>query len=594
MKLVNLHLHKTGLVIGFTVLHALILSGCGGGDGDAGSTAYNPLWVYIDSTDSTVQTSSVDLHGKAYCDNCPSSVAAFGYCPQILGPLSSSIDVTWKNRTTGATGNTIHGIYGSCSCLFSYCFTTYSFQWLAYGVPLDTSENVLEAIVSDLSGASAKDTVAITRIPATPVELSVLAGKGEITLNWNSVAEATSYDLYWSTSSNLTATTGTKIEGITSPYVHNGLTDDVTYYYFVTALIGGLESTPSPIIFATSGWRSELIAPTTSSTDMKVTSIAMDQTGNTHIHDAYNECTHYTTLPTSFTYCDSYNYYNEYITDTTGSWSRQSIGTSPFVDANIAIDSVNSVHVGYADNFGIAHKVYSSGAWTAEEVDAEGWCKSSLALDTSDNVYFAYFVGGPQSQELRYATNKTGTWVHGTVDLFTQDIGCGAPESPLSLAVDVTGVAHIIYAGKYPDYGLKYASNQGGTWTSSTIDTGNILKLSAVVGANGKIHAAYYDNAHNIKYAHQDASGAWIIEFIFSDWGGYPSLALDSVGKGHISYISGLNGGQIIYASNATGTWRFLPVDAADFTDTAIALDSQGKAHISYFNGGNLKNATNN
>ena len=572
-----------------------LLSACGGGGGgNGGGGEGNPLWVTIDTTSSIVQISSVDLHGEAYCDNCPPSEVALGYCPPIQGPLSSAIDVTWKNLTTGETGNTIHGISGSCSCLFSYCYTSYSHQWVAYSVPLVIGGDLIEVKASNLSGASATDTVTITRIPASPVELVAVAGKEEVTLNWNNVAGATSYNLYWSTTANLTMDTATKIAGVASPYVHTGLTDDVTYYYFVTAVIGGFESPPSQTVFATPGWQTEVIAPTTATTDNWATSIAMDSAGHAHVHYAFDECAHYSTLPPNFTYCDSYNYYNNYITDASGSWTGQQVGHSPYVDANIAVDSGDTVHIGYADLSGITHEVYVSGAWNSEVIDAAGWCKSSFALDSANKSHFAYWAISPPIQELRYATNIAGAWVHGAVDTFTQDIGCSVPGSPLSITVDLTGTAHLAYAGRYPDYGLKYATNQGGTWISTTIDTGYITELSTAVDANGRTHITYSDNNHYIKYAHQDALGTWVINVIDNSGStGYPSLALDASGIVHLSYISGLNGWQLIYATNSTGTWRFLPIDGADYADTALALDVQGKVHLSYFSSGNLKYATN-
>jgi hypothetical protein len=595
MQLLNMLHHASRYAIGLPVLLVLLLGGCtgGGGEGDGGVGISNPLWVSIDSIGPSVQTSSVDLRGKAYCDNCPASEVALGYCPPILGPLSSSIDITWKNRTTGATGNAIHGIYGSCSCLFSYCFTTYSHQWMAYGVPLDIGENVLEAMASDMSGASATDTVTLTRIPASPVALSAVAGKGEVTLSWNSTAGATSYNLYWSVSPGLTITTGTRITGVTSPYVHTGLTDGVAYYYLVTAVTGGYESQPSPTVFATPGWRTEVIAPTTATTDQRDTSIATDSAGNAHVHYAYNECTHYTQTGTGFWYCDSYAYHNAYVTDAGGSWVGQPVSPSPYVDANIAVDSADTVHVGYAGIQGIRHAVYANGAWTSETVDASGWCGSSFALDATDKAHFAYYASSTSAGYLMYATNASGAWVHGTLDTFTQDIGCSVPGAALSLAVDATGTGHIAYAGRYPDYGLKYATDPGGTWVTSTIEAGYIPMLSAAVDAGGKTHIAYADSAHDIKYAHQDGSGAWVIEVIESNSGVYPSVALDASGHAHIGYVSSLNGGQLMYATNASGTWSFVPIDSADFADTAMSMDSQGKVHIGYFSGGNLKYATN-
>lgn len=401
-------------------------------------------------------------------------------------------------------------------------------------------------------------------------------------------------NLYWSTSADLAVSNGNLIASATSPYLHSGLVDNVSYYYLVTAVIGGFESPPSARVFATPGWKTGFVAPTTASTDLRTTSIATDAASGVHLHDAYNQCTHYSTNPSSeITYCDAYSYFNDYITDATGSWVMHTIGPSPYVDAHIAVDSAGDVHVGYAGFQGVIHAIYAGGAWAAETVDAQGWCGSSLALDAANRVHVAYYANPVSSSELRYGTNVSGTWVHHTVDLFIRDIGCSIAAASLSIAVDTAGAAEIAYAGKYPDYGLKYATNRSGAWTTATIDSGYIPNLSAALDANGRMHVSYADNTHQIKYAHQDVSGAWVIEVIAPGSGDNPSLALDASGHAHISYVSSLDGSQLIYASNAAGSWHFVPIGVADFAATAIALDPLGKVHISYFSGGCLRYATN-
>jgi DNA-binding beta-propeller fold protein YncE len=114
----------------------------------------------------------VQLGGSAYCDNCPAGDVAFGYCPAIQTGLSTNISVDWTNRTTGATGRAFNGIYGSCSCLFSYCFTSYSNRWMAYEVALDAvGDNAIEVRAHDASGNSALDSVTITRLPVTGLDV---------------------------------------------------------------------------------------------------------------------------------------------------------------------------------------------------------------------------------------------------------------------------------------------------------------------------------------------------------------------------------------------------------------------------------------
>jgi uncharacterized delta-60 repeat protein len=114
-------------------------------------------------------------------------------------------------------------------------------------VPADTNVSGLVSAFSwsnssaDLSNTviTGQDTSAIIETqcfaaPSSPANVSAAAGIGEVTINWDPVPGATSYNIYWSTSPNVT-TSDTQIPGVTSPYIHSGLTNGTTYYYVVTA-----------------------------------------------------------------------------------------------------------------------------------------------------------------------------------------------------------------------------------------------------------------------------------------------------------------------------------------------------------------------
>ncbi len=82
-------------------------------------------------------------------------------------------------------------------------------------------------------------------VPFPPTGLTAVAGIFKATLSWNAASGATSYNIYWSTSSNISSQNGTKIEAATSPYVHSGLSEETTYYYVVTSVNGHGESEES-------------------------------------------------------------------------------------------------------------------------------------------------------------------------------------------------------------------------------------------------------------------------------------------------------------------------------------------------------------
>jgi hypothetical protein len=62
------------------------------------------------------------------------------------------------------------------------------------------------------------------------------APDGHVTLAWDSVPGARSYNLYWSESPGVTRVDGRKITNVSSPYLLQGLKRGKTYYVIVTAV----------------------------------------------------------------------------------------------------------------------------------------------------------------------------------------------------------------------------------------------------------------------------------------------------------------------------------------------------------------------
>lgn len=90
-----------------------------------------------------------------------------------------------------------------------------------------------------------------TDLPA-PRSLVAKAGDTEIALSWLEVPGAVSYNLYFHTNPSVTVQSGTRIESVTSPYTHTGLTNDIPYYYALTAVYEeGRESGLSEEVTAT-------------------------------------------------------------------------------------------------------------------------------------------------------------------------------------------------------------------------------------------------------------------------------------------------------------------------------------------------------
>jgi len=89
--------------------------------------------------------------------------------------------------------------------------------------------------------------------PAAPTGVTAVRGVSNVSLTWNNVYGATSYNVYVSLTDGVTKLNGSKIpdnipnyQGWTEYwYQNNGLADGTTYYYVVTAVNGGGESLES-------------------------------------------------------------------------------------------------------------------------------------------------------------------------------------------------------------------------------------------------------------------------------------------------------------------------------------------------------------
>ncbi len=90
----------------------------------------------------------------------------------------------------------------------------------------------------------------ITSAPIAPTGLTAVGGPGQVTLSWTSVSNATSYNVYFATTSGVTKASGTKITSNTSPYVQTGLAAGTTYFYVVTAVNSASESAASAQVSA--------------------------------------------------------------------------------------------------------------------------------------------------------------------------------------------------------------------------------------------------------------------------------------------------------------------------------------------------------
>lgn len=88
--------------------------------------------------------------------------------------------------------------------------------------------------------------------PTTPTGVAAVGGDGQVTISWNAVSDATSYNIFWSTKFGVDGEDDArKIKNVASPYVQTGLAANTTYYYVVRSVNKRGQSAASAQVSAT-------------------------------------------------------------------------------------------------------------------------------------------------------------------------------------------------------------------------------------------------------------------------------------------------------------------------------------------------------
>ena len=230
---------------------------------------------------------------------------------------------------------------------------------------------------------------------------------------------------------------------------------------------------------------------------------------------------------------------------------------------------------------------------------------SSMAIDSYGFKHISYFDN--TNDDLKYATDKTGSWVTTSVDT------TGSVGGYTSIAIDSNDNVHISYLD-FSNQDLKYATCSSGcttasNWNKVSVDTtGDVGRYSSIaIDSNDAVHISYYDGTNDdLKYT-TCSSGCtttsnWndVSVDTTGDVGYYTSIAIDSNDALHISYFDSTNQ-DLKYATCSSGctsasNWDIVSVDTTSFVGyfPSIAIDSNDAVHISYFDVSNqdLKYAT--
>ena len=247
----------------------------------SGATSYNIYW----STDSGVTTSSTQISGvtSPYIHTGLTNGQEYFYIvtannpggeglassevsatPQVLPPIAptgvsaaysdTQVTVEWGSVTNADSYNiywsTDSGVTTGTGIPIYDVTSPYTHTGITNGTPY---YYIVTAVNAGGESEASDEVSATPQIPApiAPDGVSAAPGDTQITVSWDSVADAVSYNIYWSNSTGVTTGNGTEISNVTSPYTDTGLTNDDTYYYIVTAVNAGGESSASLQVSAT-------------------------------------------------------------------------------------------------------------------------------------------------------------------------------------------------------------------------------------------------------------------------------------------------------------------------------------------------------
>ena len=225
-----------------------------------GVTSPYPHMGLINDTTYYYVVTAVNSYGESSESSQVSATPTSTVFPDITAPLNTtasnfinsgaaSTNSTNVTLTLSATDNA--GVTGYCAKELSAaplgndtCWTSIS-SVTSYSAGITFTLSSVEGTKTvyvwfkDAAGnisSAANDSIILGSPPSAPTGVTATVSDGQATISWDAVSNATSYNIYWSTTSGVTKSTGTKISNITSPYTHTGRTNGTTYYYVVTVV----------------------------------------------------------------------------------------------------------------------------------------------------------------------------------------------------------------------------------------------------------------------------------------------------------------------------------------------------------------------
>jgi hypothetical protein len=241
--------------------------------------------------------------------------------------------------------------------------------------------------------------------------------------------------------------------------------------------------------------------------------------------------------------------------------------------------------------------------WVIQTVDPQDGQYSSLAFNTEGNPRISYFYQAEGN--LKYAHFDNGWQIEnvdsgacsGTGQRCALDGDCPSGEECIgtvgeftSLALDAEGNPHISYLGRFyssHSYDLKYAYYNGSSWQIETVDVDGSVGwyTSLALDSEGKPHISYVDyDTHDLKYIYHNGT-SWTVPQVVGSAGNTTSLVIDSSNNPHICYNDYSNYSYYLTCTHYNGSsWDEPEIVDPTYVDyISLAIDGSNHLHVSYW-----------
>ena len=281
--------------------------------------------------------------------------------------------------------------------------------------------------------------------------------------------------------------------------------------------------------------------------------------------------------------------------NTTDGWTISAIGDASAENGeiNTVCDGSDKLHVCYSScNGSIKYATNKTGSWVKTTLASEAGnlltvSDHGIAIDRSNKVHIIYATETIETQKktnIYYTTDKSGTLE--TELIYTADGSC----SKMDIAATADGHVHIVFGDE--NHHLMYKNNLSGSWTISQIDSYWVsVDPSLALDANENLYVAYnHAGEQTLKLQLIDAAGNLVCNSALDDSGdiGSPSICIDKAnGAVNIIYWEYLTGETKLYNNGIINL-----VETKSWSAGGIVLDRDGNRHMTYVVGNVLKLAT--